>query len=135
VDLTMAFRPHDAGEAPLPGSHEEPAPVLQWVGLMLPPAVFFAHLQLGYVLVPWACTTGQTLWVHFTGIVSIALSVIGTSAAWRTWMRAGREVPGEDAGSLPRTRLLGAVGTGTGAIFTLILFAQWIAGYFIRACQ
>ena len=131
----MAFRPHEADEAPLPGSHEERAPVLQWVGLFLPAATFFAHLQIGYVLVPWACTTGQDFWVHVSGIVSVVLALGGTTAAWRTWMRAGREEPGAGAGALPRTGFLGATGAGMGAIFTLILFMQWIAAFFIGTCQ
>jgi hypothetical protein len=119
----------------LNGSREERAPVLQWVGLLLPAASFFAHLQIGYVLVPWACTTHQDIWVHVAGIASTILAAIGTMAAWRTWMRAGREEPGEGEGALPRTRFLGAVGLGMGTIFTLILFAQWIAAFFIASCQ
>lgn len=131
----MAYRPHNADEAPLPGSHEERAPTLQWVGLLLPAAAFFTHLQIGYVLVPWACTTHQDIWVHVSGVASMLLSLIGTMAAWRTWMRAGREEPGCGAGALPRTRFLGATGFGMGAIFTLILTMQWVAAFFIGTCQ
>jgi hypothetical protein len=116
-------------------SREERAPVLQWVGMLLPAATFFAHLQIGYVLVPWACTTHQDIWVHVAGIASMLIAAFGTMAAWRTWERAGREEPGEGGGALPRTRFLGAVGLGMGTIFTLILFAQWIAAFFISACQ
>jgi hypothetical protein len=135
VDLTMAYRPHDADEAPTPGSREERAPVLQWVGMLLPAATFFTHLQVGYVLIPWSCTMRQEIWIHVVGVASVILAALGTMAAWRTWMRGGHEVPGEGAGSLPRTRFLGAVGLGTGATFTLILFAQWIAAFFIGVCQ
>ena len=131
----MTSRPHGASEAPLPGSKVEPAPVLEWVGLLLPAATFLAHLQIGYVLVPWACSTHQDIWVHVAGVLSVVLSLIGNAAAWRAWMRAGKEEPGEGPGSLPRTRFLGAVGLGTGAIFTLILIAQWIAALFIGTCQ
>lgn len=131
----MAYRPHEPDEAPLPGSRVSPAPVLQWVGLLLPAFAFFAHLQVGYVLVPWACTMQQDIWVHVAGIAGVLLSLAGNLAAWQAWMRAGRESPGEGAGALPRTRLLGAVGLGAGGIFTLILFAQWIAVFFIGTCQ
>ena len=131
----MAYRPHDADESPLPGSREERAPLLQWIGMLLPAATFFAHLQLGYVLVPWSCVVRQAVWVHVAGVASVVLAVAGTLAAWLTWMRAGRAEPGEGPGSLPRTRFLGAVGLGMGAIFTLILFAQWIAAFFIDVCQ
>jgi hypothetical protein len=134
--MTMtSTRPHNADEAPLPGSKVGPAPVLEWVGMLLPAATFFAHLQIGYVLVPYACTTHQDIWVHVAGVLSVVLSLIGTVAAWRTWARAGREEPGEGPGAMPRTRFLGAVGLGMGAIFTLILIAQWIAVFFIGVCQ
>lgn len=109
--------------------------MLQWIGLLLPAATFFAHLQIGYVLVPWACTTHQDIWVHVAGIASVCVAAGGTVAAWRTWMRGGREHPGEGEGTLPRTRFLGATGVGMGSIFTLVLFAQWIAAFFIGVCQ
>ena len=131
----MSFRPRTADEAPMPGAREERAPVLQWVGLLLPAATFFAHLEIGYVLVPWACTMDQSIWLHVVGVLSVLLAIAGMLAAWSTWMRAGREVPGEGDGSLPRTRFLGAVGLGMGAIFTLILFVQWIAAFFIGVCK
>jgi hypothetical protein len=133
--MTASSRPRNADEAPLPGSKVEPAPVLEWVGLLLPAATFFAHLQIGYVLIPYACTTHQDIWVHVVGILAVVLSLAGNMAAWRTWMRAGREVPGEGPGTMAHTRFLGAVGLGMGAIFTLILIAQWIAGLFIGTCQ
>jgi len=131
----MSFRPRDADDAPLPGSHEERAPLLQWVGMFLPAATFFTHLEVGYVLIPWSCVVRDALWVHVAGVASVVLAGIGTFAAWRTWMRAGRDEPGEGPGALPRTRFLGAVGLGMGAIFTLILFMQWIAALFIGTCQ
>jgi hypothetical protein len=131
----MASRPRNPDQAPLPGSHEERAPLLQWIGLLLPAMAFFGHLEGAYVLVPWACTTGQEIWIHVTGIVSTVASALGTWAAWRTWVRAGRDVPGEGSGSLPRTRFLGAVGVGMGVIFTLILLMQWLAAFFIGVCQ
>jgi hypothetical protein len=114
---------------------EERAPVLQWVGMFLPAATFFAHLQIGYVLVPWACTTHQDIWVHVVGVVSVLLSIAGCVAAWRAWMSGGRNVPGDHGGAIARTRMLGAVGLGMGVLFTLILFAQWVAVFFIGVCQ
>jgi hypothetical protein len=135
MDLTMGVRPQNADEAPLPGAREGPAPILQWIGLLLPAATFFAHLQVGYVLIPWTCVVKQPAWVHIIGIMAVVVAGAGTLAAWRTWMRAGREVPGEGGGAFPRTRFLGAIGLGIGAIFTLILVAQWLAAFFIGVCQ
>lgn len=123
------------------------ATVLPWIGLFLPAASFFTHLQVGYVLVPLACTTHDDLWVHVAGIASVILSALGTLVAYRVWMRA-RDADvhaAETAGSLTqrhdtprswtRLKFMGAVGTGMGAIFTLILLAQWLAGFAIGTCQ
>lgn len=113
----------------------EPAPVAQWVGLLLAPATFAAHLQISYVLVRWACLRNADVWVHVVDLGAIALAAVGTWAAWRTWERAGRVDPGEEGGALPRTRFLGATGLGFSALITLVLIAQWIAAFFIGTCQ
>jgi hypothetical protein len=55
--------------------------------------------------------------------------------AWRVWASAGRTEPGEEGGSLPRTRFLGVVGAGFSALITLVLFVQWVGAFFISTCQ
>jgi hypothetical protein len=117
------------------GEEAEPAPVAQWVGLFLAPAVFAAHLQIAYVLMRWACLRDGDVWVHVVDLLSIVLAGLGTFVAWRTWERAGRDAPGEMGGSLPRTRFLGILGAGMSGLLTLLLFAQWIASFFISTCQ
>ena len=114
---------------------DERAPVAQWVGLFLAPAAFFAHLQITYVLVPWACVRNGEVWIHVSGILSVALALAGAVAAWRAWMRAGREAPGDSGGSLPRTRFVGAAGLGVSAMLTLVLFVQWLTAFVISPCQ
>lgn len=114
---------------------DERAPVAQWVGLFLAPAAFALHLQITYSLVPWACVRHGDIWIHVSGVVSVLLALAGSIVAWRVWMRAGRKVPGEGGGSLPRTRFMGAVGLGMSAMLTLLLFAQWVAAFFLSPCQ
>ena len=116
---------HDAG----------PAPRAQWIGFFLAPAVFFAHLQLTYVLVPWACVRNGELWIHLVGALSVVLAALGAYVALRTWQRAGREDPGEAGGAVPRTRMLGVIGVGMSLLFTLLLLAQWSTAFFLSACQ
>lgn len=114
---------------------DEPAPVLQWIGVFLPAAAFFGHLQINYLVVPWACVTRQGVWVHITGIASVVVAVLGTVAARRAWVRAGDADPGQGHGPMPRTRFLGAVGVGMGATFVLVLLAQTVATFVIETCQ
>ena len=130
----MALREPQEGMR-LEVGQDELAPALQWIGVFLPPLVFFAHLQLGYVLVPWSCTHKTDIWMHVVGMAAVLLSFAGNVAAWRTWMRGGRNVPGDHGGAIARTRMLGAIGLGMGVLLTMILFAQWIAAFFIGVCQ
>jgi hypothetical protein len=107
----------------------------QWVGLLLAPAAFFAHLQITYMMVPWACEHGGELWIHVSGVASVLLAAIGCAVAWRVWNHAGREAPGEGGGAVPRARLLAVTGLCTSALFVLLLLAQWVAAFFISPCQ
>jgi protein-S-isoprenylcysteine O-methyltransferase Ste14 len=113
----------------------ERAPVLQWVGLFLPALTFFAHLEIGYVLVPWACATGQDIWIRILGLLAVALASLGVLAAWRTWERARQQEREQPDRMRSRTRFMGEAGVGMGGIFTLILLVQWVAGFFLGSCQ
>jgi hypothetical protein len=107
----------------------------QWTGLFLAPAVFFAHLQIAYVLVPWSCTTGNHLWLNVTDALSVIGAAIGTLIAWRIWSREDDGQENAAAGRMSRARFLGFVGTVLGAMFVLLLAAQWSASWMIAPCQ
>lgn len=113
---------------------DERAPVLQWVALGTAPAVFAAHLQIGYVLIPWACVTGQHLWLHVVNGASVLLALCGTMLGWRVARRADG-ASRDRAGAVPRTRFLGDLAVGVGALLTLILLAQWLASFVLSPCQ
>lgn len=113
-----------------------PAPVLQWVGLFLAPAIFAIHLQGAYLLVLTDCGRSGGAWlVHLAGIAATLIAAAGTAAAWLTWIRAGAQQPGEEGTPTARTRLLAATGGGFSAVVTLILLAQTIAGFVVPRCQ
>jgi hypothetical protein len=113
----------------------EPAPIAQWVTVFLPAVTFFAHLQINYTLVPYACANGQTIWVRVVGVVSVLLSLTGTLLGWRVWQRADVSSAMADGGVPGRTRFLGRLGLGAGTIFTIILTAQVIAELMFSPCQ
>ena len=114
---------------------EEPAPIAQWIGMFLAPAIFAVHLQVTYVLVPWACVRRGEIWLQVVDVLAVLLALIGTIVAWRVWHRTSRDAPGEGPGSIPRTSFLGLTGLGFSATLTLVLFAQWIAAFYISPCQ
>lgn len=113
---------------------DERAPVLQWVALGTAPAVFAVHLQIGYVLIPWACATGQHVWLHVVNGASVVLALWGTLLGWRVARRA-EDAPHDGPGTVPRTRFLGDLAVGVGALLTLILLAQWLASVVLSPCQ
>ena len=123
------------------GSGREPARVLQWLGFFLAPAVFFVHLEIAYVLIPWECTTQDQLWQHLVGFIAVVLCLAGVAAAWVSRARtsdAGIHPPGhpvEGPGALFRTRFIADTGLGVSALLTLIVLTQVIAGFFITVCQ
>ena len=123
------------------GGEREPARVLQWIGFLLAPAAFFAHLQVAYVLIPWECTKQDQLWQHLVGFIAVVVALAGVAAAWVTRARtpeAGDHPPGhpvEGPGPLFRTRFMADTGLGVSGLLTLILLMQWLAGFFITVCQ
>jgi hypothetical protein len=116
-------------------ARETPSTATQFVGLLLAPAVFFAHLQGAYVLVPRACRYHADVWLHVVGVAAVLVAAFGTWTAWRVWDATGRDATLETGGPLPRARFLGVTGLGVGALLTLILVAQWVAAFFISPCQ
>jgi hypothetical protein len=114
---------------------EERAPVAQWIGMFLAPAVFAVHLEVTYNLVPWACVRHGDVWLHVVDVLALLLALVGTIVAWRVWQRTGRDAPGEGPGALPRTSFLGVAGIGFSGTISLVLFGQWIAAFFISPCQ
>lgn len=117
-----------------PQAHE-PGLVAQWTGLLLAPAVFFAHLQTHYVLVYRACRYHQDIWLHVVGVTAVALAAFGAWTAWRVWAQAGGTAELEPAGPVPRARFLGLTGLGTSALLVLILLGQWLAAFVLSPCQ
>jgi hypothetical protein len=132
----MTSRERDRGAAStLLGEQHERAPVLQWVGLFLAPAIFFVHLQIGYVLVPWSCTRQTVVWIHVVNLLWVARAVAGTGIAWRGHWRGESGADNDGPGTLPRTRFLGVVGLGMSAMFVLLLLAQAIEAISLSPCQ
>ena len=114
---------------------EAPSTATQFVGLLLAPAVFFAHLQGAYVLVPRACRYHADVWLHVVGVASVLVAAYGLWTAWRVWSDAGRDRSTETGGPIPRARFMGLTGFGVSALLTFLLFWQWIAAFWISPCQ
>jgi hypothetical protein len=113
---------------------DERAPVSQWLALGIAPAVFAAHLQVGYALIPWSCTTGQHVWLHVVNVGAVVLSLCGTLIGRRVARRTA-DAPLDGGGAVPRTRFIGDLSVGVSALLTLILLAQSVASIVLSPCQ
>jgi hypothetical protein len=106
-----------------------------WIALLLAPAVFFAHLQSAYVLVPWSCIHHSTVLLHLVSSAAVLLGGLGTYVAWRLWGDTKRGASTAGGGELPRTRFMAVTGMVTSANITLVLLGQWAAEFIISPCQ
>ena len=78
--------PHDVSTHPHQPEVSGPAPVRQWLGLLLPAAAFVVHFQLNYLLVLWVCGNDvSTLPIHLTSIVALLVCLFGVRLAFSTW--------------------------------------------------
>ena len=97
-----------------------------WTGLLLPPLSWAMQLQIVYLLSELGCSTGNFLPNHIASLAALALSVSGAAVSWSNYRKAGGEWPGERVGVIPRSRFMAALGLMTGALFSALIFAQWL---------
>ena len=106
-----------------------------WTGLLLAPAAFLLNLEVSYAAVTRACfDTGRGL-IYLIQFGCLALAVLGTFVAWRTWRAEGSAWPGQTGGPAGRARFMAGLGLLTGALFILVMLAQGIPGFILSPCQ
>lgn len=108
--------------------------LLQWAGFLIPPLAFLLHLQLQYILVPFACD-GSMLMLHLSTLGMLLVAGGGGWLAWREWERVGRAWPGKGADVPARSRFMAAMGVVNGAFFAMVILAQWLPILFLSPCH
>jgi hypothetical protein len=106
-----------------------------WVGFLAAPLIWFVNLQLNYMLVPWACTTGRQYPLVLVTAGALLLVVGAGGAAWYAWRQAGQEWPDSAGGIIPRSRFLAVLGLFTCGLFFLVILAQGVPTLVLSACQ
>jgi hypothetical protein len=106
-----------------------------WAGLLLPPIAWLLNLQISYMLVPWACSTGRQFALHLVTLAMLLLAGGGGLIAWRTWQRTGRDWPNEAGGVVPRSRFMAVGGLLSSGMFFLVIVAQGIPSFMLSACE
>jgi hypothetical protein len=92
-----------------------------WPALVLAPLFALSSISLGYALVTPACEHSRAWLLHLAIFVFLVLAAWTTAAARGALSRARHEI-------------LPLVATWTGAFFSAVIAAQWLAVLFIDPC-
>lgn len=105
---------------------------VSWAGLVSGPAAWAVTLQVDYSTAFWQCHAGFRPTALFS-LIGAAAALSGALLSWRAVRdRKHGTIPPEAA----RTRaFLASTSTGIGALFTLILLAQAVAGLIFSGCE
>jgi hypothetical protein len=108
-----------------------------WAGLLAGPVVWLLQFQTNFTLVPLLCRSGaRNVALHAVFVVALLLVAAAGLVAWRNFRAAGGTTEGEDeAGVIPRTRFMSALGLCVACMFFVVILAQWIASWVFGPCQ
>ena len=105
-----------------------------WTSVLGGPLVFLLNLQVNYVMVDWACNTGNDWALHVVHLVTLLVAA-GTALLGLTLLRrTSGDRPDDAGGSDARSRLLATVGALSGSLFALSILAQWITVMVLGTC-
>jgi hypothetical protein len=108
-----------------------------WACLLAGPVVWLLQFQTNYTLVPILCRSGApNVALHAVFVVALLLVAAAGLLAWRNFRAVGATSEDEDdAGVVPRTRFMSALGLLVTSMFFVVIFAQWIASWVFGPCQ
>ncbi|MFP5260606.1 MAG: hypothetical protein ACLGJB_01720 [Blastocatellia bacterium] len=106
-----------------------------WAGLFAAPVAWLVELQLHYMLVPWACSTGRHFVLHLITVAALLVAVVGGVLAWQGWRQSGPGWPDGSGGPAPRSRFMAVTGLLLSALFFFVILAQGIPIFVLNPCQ
>ena len=108
-----------------------------WASLLAGPVVWLLQFQTNFTLVPVLCRSGaHNVALHAVFVVALLLVAASALVAWRNFRAAGGTTEGEDeAGVIPRSRFMSALGLLVACMFFLVILAQWVASWVFGPCQ
>ena len=106
-----------------------------WAGFLAGPVAWAVQLQAAYLMVYVSCAVGGNLPYHLTSLATLALAAAGTLLSWRNWRQAGVKLPDERGGVLTRSRFMAALGLLSGALFSVVIVAQWVPAFILPPCN
>lgn len=109
--------------------------VALWTGILSGPIVWLLSFEANFALAPWACVFQAKLALYLVSIAALLLTASGGLLAWRQWSAAGKAAPGDEAGALPRIRVMAIGGVLMSGMFFLVILAQAIPELVLGACE
>jgi hypothetical protein len=107
-----------------------------WTGLLCGPIAWLLQLQIGYILIPWACAHDvQAISLHIVTVAALLLTLAGGFINWRNWQRTGKEELDGEGGTVSRSRFMAVLGIFTSAMFFLTILVQGMASFILHPCQ
>jgi hypothetical protein len=129
-DATTDVRPEVA-----PREHPPVSDTALWTSALGGPLVFVLNLEVSYVMVDWACNTGNDWALHVVHLASLILCV-GLAALGLTLLRRmGGGWPDSGGSSASRSRLIATIGLLGGALFAVSILAQWMTVMVLGTCS
>jgi uncharacterized membrane protein YbhN (UPF0104 family) len=95
-----------------------------WVGVLLPASAWACQLQALYLTSDYGCEHYEFGYSHLVSAVALVLSIVSGFIAWRGFAAASAEE--DEYRSMRSRRFLNLVGIGMSALFTALIFAQWL---------
>ena len=107
-----------------------------WAGVLAGPLATLTQLLVNYALVLWACGAGGREWpLHAVSLLALLVCVCAGLLSLRNWRRAGAGWAEDDAGAIPRSRFMAAVGMLVSLHTALVCVAQWAAVFAYGPCE
>ena len=97
-----------------------------WVGFLLSPLVWSVNLETVYLFSDYGCKNENFLPNHIVSAVALIISLLGGAVAWSNWQKSGSTWPDDSSGPVSRSRFMSALGLLTSALFSALIFAQWL---------
>jgi hypothetical protein len=107
-----------------------------WVGVLLPPVAWAAHLQFVYAASEQVCRGRLGLaTLNIISAMCLLAALCAGVLATGLWFGSGAKWPSDERSDLvARQRFLSAEGMLSGLLFAIVLVGQWLALVYLSPC-
>ncbi|MFN2500558.1 MAG: hypothetical protein ABR530_00930 [Pyrinomonadaceae bacterium] len=99
---------------------------LLWIGMLLPPIAWGLQLQTLWLTSEYGCFTSDFFWNHIVSIIALLISAFGGYVAYAELQKWNRVETNDSPDPRSRRRFMAMIGLMTAALFTALIFAQWL---------